>query len=108
VETLKGISPEQLQQIINLVYVLVLAVVGLGSVGIGAAIVTLRQHKDLLRMVYASASPETQLLLRNVALSVNDVADLAVEVTTGAPAAAPKPSTVPWPSVVLDDPTAKG
>lgn len=78
---MENLNPEQVQQLFTLLYVMASALVVLAFTGIGAAVMVLRQNKTLLQMLFESASPETQKLLRNIAVGVNDIADLAVEVT---------------------------
>ncbi len=78
---MQNINSEQLQQILTLMYVLAISLVVLATVGLSAAVVVLRQNKAMLQMLFQSASPETQKLLRGIAAGVNEVADLAVEVT---------------------------
>lgn len=76
-----NVSPDQLGQILTLVYILVAAIVALGSVGMVGLVMVLKQNQSSLHLLYEAASPATQSLLRNIAVASSQLSDEAVQIT---------------------------
>ncbi len=83
--TLSLETVQALLNLVTLVAVLVLALAALGTAGLAGLFLTLRQNGRLLEHLYQSASPETQKLIRDIVLAVQQGADLAEELTDGDP-----------------------
>lgn len=78
---MQNVTTDQIQQVINIVVVLTGAVVALGTVGLGAAVIVIRQNKELAHMAWMSIPLPERDSIRTGIVVAKQALDLADEIT---------------------------